>query len=218
MKITYLGHSSFKIETNDKTIVIDPYNPDSIGLPWKETEADVVLVSHHHDDHNYVEGISGHPFVIDSPGEYEVSDIRIQGLPAYHDAKQGEERGVVTLFLIESEGIYLGHFGDIGHPLEEEQQERLGVVDIALVPIGGVFTINHEQASNMIAQIEPFIAIPMHYLRPGSKTEEWGFAPLEEFLSEMGVDEPETQKVLKITNKSNLPEETEIVILEPQFS
>lgn len=218
MKITYLGHASFKIETNDKVIVIDPYDPDTLGLPWKETEADIVLITHDHEDHNYLEGVTGNPFVINAPGEYEVSDIRIQGLPAYHDAKQGEERGAVTVFLIESEGIYLGHFGDIGHPLEEEQQERLGVVDVAMVPVGGVFTINHEQASNMVAQIEPYIAIPMHYLRPGSKTEEWGFAKLEEFLSEMGVEDAETNKTLKITSKSSLPDETEVVVLEPQFS
>lgn len=217
MQITYLGHASFLIETNDKKIVIDPYTPDTVGLDWKEQEADIVLITHQHEDHNYLEGVAGDPFVISQPGEYELSGITISGLPAYHDDKQGAERGATTIFLLESEGIYLGHFGDIGHELEEEQQERLGVVDVLMIPVGGVFTIDAQKAANMVAEIEPRIVIPMHYHRDGSKTEEWKLAPVTDFLKEMGSEDVQPQKNFKASNVNNLPEETEVVLLKPQF-
>lgn len=218
MKITYLGHAAFTIETNGKTILIDPYNPENIGMKWKNVEADIVCITHPHEDHAFLEGVEGNPFVIDSPGEYEVADIRFAGVPAYHDDKDGAERGTITMYVIESEGIFVGHFGDIGHSLGEEQQERLGVVDVLMIPVGGVFTITDEQAASMVAEIEPAMVIPMHYGQPGTKTEEWGLAPLSDFLKEMGSDEVEPIKSLTIKNKTSLPEETEVVVLTPQFN
>jgi L-ascorbate metabolism protein UlaG (beta-lactamase superfamily) len=218
MKITYLGHAAFIIETEGKKILIDPYDPGMLGMQWKEQSADIVCVSHNHEDHNFVKGVSGDPFVINAPGEYEVSNIRIQGLPAFHDNSQGNERGANTLYVIESEGIFVAHFGDIGHELLDEQEEKLGTIDVLMVPVGGVFTITAKQAAEMVADIEPFITIPMHYGIKNTKGVEWGLSPLEDFLKEMGEEDLQPQKNLEIKNKSSLPEESEVIILQPQFA
>lgn len=217
MKITYLGHASFLIETQGKKVLIDPYDPAMLGMKWKEQEADIVCLTHDHEDHAYMTGVKGNPVVISDPGEYEVADVRIQGLSAFHDDKQGAERGTVTLFLIESEGINVAHFGDIGHALEDEQKERLGEVDVLMIPVGGVFTITAKQAGEMVAEIEPGITIPMHYAVEGTKGVEWGLTPLEDFLREMGVENAEPKKNLEIKSKTSLPEEGEVIVLDPQF-
>lgn len=218
MKITHLGHASFLIETQGRKILIDPYDPEMLGMKWKEQEVDIVCLTHDHQDHGHLKGVSGNPVVLADPGEYEIADVRIQGLAAYHDDKQGAERGPVTLFLIESEDMTIAHFGDIGHELLDEQEERLGEIDVLMIPVGGVFTINAKQAGEMIATIEPSVTIPMHYSVQGTKTEEWGLAPLGDFLKEMGVENAEPQKILELKNKATLPEESQVVILEPLFA
>lgn len=217
MQITYLNHAAFLIETQNKRIVIDPYDPSFTGMKWKDIEADVVCVTHQHEDHNYITGVTGNPYVIQTPGEYELGSIHIQGIQAYHDTKQGQEKGPMTLYVINSEDMVVGHFGNLGHELEEEQAEQLGSIDILLIPVDGVGSINAHSASAIVAQIDPFIVIPMHYKMVGTKTEEWGFAGVEEFLKEMGLEDMERKKSLSLKSKSALPEETEVVVLENSY-
>ncbi|MFA5029860.1 MAG: MBL fold metallo-hydrolase [Patescibacteria group bacterium] len=215
MQIQWLGHSCFKIQTknNGEEIIIatDPYGTQfcSSGVP--KFKADVVTISHDHDDHNNLNAIMGDPFVVRGPGEYETKGIFIYGIPAWHDEQAGQERGANIIYRINTEGINLVHLGDLGHLLSDEQIEKLGDVDILMIPVGGVFTIDAKKANEIIGEVEPRLVIPMHYKSPLFKEQVDG---VEKFLKESGLPS-ETLDKLKI-NKKDLPqEETKIIIFKP---
>lgn len=215
MEIFWRGHSCFSIliKQNKKEnikIVIDPFD-ESIGLPLREEEADILLISHDHPDHNNAKIIKGEPFKIEGPGEYEIKGIYIEGIEAFHDNKKGKERGKVTIFTIEGEQIRLCHLSDIGQKeLTDQQLEKIGEVDILMVPVGGIYTISPKEAVDIISQIEPKIVIPMHYFLPKMKIK---LEKVDKFLKEMGIEEPERLKSLKIKQK-DLPSETKVVLLK----
>jgi L-ascorbate metabolism protein UlaG (beta-lactamase superfamily) len=166
MQITWLGQSCFKIQSKDVTVITDPYASD-IGLKLPRLNADIVTVSHDHHDHNNAEAVNGTPFVIDKPGEYEIKNVFVQGIPAYHDTSSGAERGNSIIYLFQIEELKIAHLGDLGAKLTDEQLEKLEGVDIIFIPVGGTFTIDGKQAAEVVNQLEPRIAIPMHYKIPG---------------------------------------------------
>ena len=169
MKITWHGQSCFKIAIKDVTLVTDPFGKD-IGLKPPHFEADIVTVSHDHHDHNNVSALRGTPFVVDGPGEYELKGVAISGISSFHDNKEGQERGKNTIFIIEAEEMRICHLGDLGEKkLTDNQLEEIGDIDILMIPVGGVYTIDSEEAAGIISQIEPRIVIPMHYKIPGLK-------------------------------------------------
>lgn len=220
MTIRYLGHASFLIKAKEGTIVIDPFNPDKVGFRFPKVSADIVLSTHDHTDHNNVEAVGGDPFVIRGPGEYEVSGIKVWGFPTFHDKKQGAERGKNTVYLFEAEGLTICHLGDLGHLLSEKTAEEIGSPDVLLIPTGGIYTIDHEEAAKVAAQLEPKIIIPMHFKVPGIKESFKDLSEVSAFLEEMGlpagkagVTGIETQDKLKVT-KASLPEEPEVVVLK----
>jgi len=122
MIINWLGHSAFKIQFKDVTLAIDPY--DKIGLKMPKFQADILLISHEHDDHNNMAAIKGEPFLINGPGEYEVKNVFIYGIPGFHDNKQGAEKGKITMYLIEAEGIKIAYLSDLGQANLTEAQWR----------------------------------------------------------------------------------------------
>lgn len=211
MTIIWLGQSAFKIQEKDVIIAIDPY--DNIGLKMPKFNADLLLISHDHNDHNNQEAIKGSPFLIDGPGEYEVKNIFVYGIPAFHDDKEGAEKGKITMFLMEIEGVKIAHLSDFGQKsLTTEQLEILEGVDILLIPVGGTFTIDGEEAVKIVSQLQPRIVIPMHYKIPGLNMK---LDTAEKFFKEFGVTNPEKMDKLKI-NKKDLPqEETKVVLLTP---
>jgi len=213
MTIRYLGHASFLIKAKEGTIVIDPFDPDKVGFKFPKVAAEIVLSTHDHADHNNVEAVGGDPFVIRGPGEYEVSGVKIWAYPTFHDKKQGAERGKNTVYLLEAEGLTICHLGDLGHLLDERTAEEIGSPDILLIPTGGVYTIDHEEAAKVAAQLEPRIIIPMHFKAPGMKESYKDLSEVSAFLEEMGVTGVETQDKLKVS-KTSLPEEPEVVVLK----
>lgn len=188
MEVKYLGHSSFFIKTKEGRLVTDPFNP-SIGLRFPKVEADIVTVSHAHFDHNATSLVGGTPVVIDMPGEFEKSGLRITGYPSFHDKKKGSERGENILYKIEADGISLLHCGDLGCILEDSLIDEIGKVDILFIPVGGTFTINSSEALEVIKKLEPSIVIPMHF-RSKRMTAGKGqdLAPVDEFLKKMGAE------------------------------
>lgn len=213
MEIIKLGHSCFKIRGKLVTIVTDPYNPQFVGMKFPKVEARIVTISHQHDDHNYKEGILGNPVYIEGPGEYEIADVFINGIATHHDNKYGEERGKNTIYKIEIDRLRLAHLGDLGHKLSDEQIDALSDVDILMIPVGGFYTIDPKKASEVVAQVEPRIVIPMHYRDEKINQEISGkLAPVSEFFSEMGKE----MKILpKLTiSKDKLPAELEVIALE----
>lgn len=214
MEITYLGHSSFQIKGKDVTIITDPFDPKMVGFSFPQNiTADIATISHDHGDHNYLAGIAGEPFIVNGPGEYEVKGVRVFGIESDHDSKNGQERGKNTLYLLELEDLAIVHLGDLGRKLNAAEVEELNHVDILMIPTGGTYTINPEQAAEVVTQLEPYIVIPMHYHPPEADSKLLKeLAPVEKFLEQMGVEAAARNK-LKMT-KSRLPEETEVVVLQ----
>lgn len=218
MDITYLGHSSFKLRGKQASVVCDPFD-SSVGFPLPRVSADIVTVSHGHYDHNNVSSISGtarreQPFVIDAPGEYEVSGISIFGTRTFHDNQQGVERGLNFVFIIHIEEIAIGHLGDLGHILTDFQVEKIGKVDVLLVPVGGVYTIGPKEAIEVINQLRPSVVVPMHYKTARHNQRVLGkLVTVDTFLSEGGYEQVPRLKKLTLT-KSTLPEEIEVVVLK----
>jgi L-ascorbate metabolism protein UlaG (beta-lactamase superfamily) len=167
MEIKYLGHSSFLIKTKTAKIVTDPFDPNMVGIKFPKTEVDIVTVSHQHKDHNQSKNVSGingvEPLLIDMPGEFEKNGVRVFGFQSFHDKTQGSERGENILYKFESEGLSVLHCGDLGTVPEENFLETIGEVDILMVPVGGIFTIDAEEAFQLVKKVEPAIVIPMHY-------------------------------------------------------
>lgn len=210
MYITWFGQSCFKIQGKEVTLVTDPYDPQ-IGFKLPRMTADIVTVSHDHYDHNNVAAISGNPFIINTPGEYEIKKVFIYGIPSWHDDKEGNQRGSNTIYLIEFEELKIAHLGDLGDYLSDNQLEKLEGVDILIVPVGGTYTLNAKQAAEVISQVEPRIVIPMHYKIPGLKV---NIDNLNSFSKEMGVKEKEPEEKFRVTKKDLPQEETKIIILK----
>ena len=216
-KIYWAGQSCFQISVSNSRdhsadIVIDPFDEDT-GLKLPNLSADILLVTHDHHDHNNIKDIKGTPFVIDGPGEYEVKEVFIQGIPAFHDDVNGKEKGQNTIYVFEAEEMRFCHLGDLGQKLlTDEQLEKIDKVDILMIPVGGEVTIDSSAAQKIISQIEPKIVIPMHYALAKANSKLDG---VEKFLKTMGKPSivPQEKFVVK---PSTLPTDgMEIVVLQP---
>jgi len=212
MYITWLGQSCFKLQDkigpDGVMLVMDPYD-DASGLKMPRFEADIVTVSHDHHDHNNTGAIRGTPYIINMAGEYEVKTVFIEGVEAWHDEKEGGERGKNIIYRLEMEDISITHLGDLGHILDAKQLEKLEGTDILLIPVGGKYTINASKAVEVISQLEPRIVIPMHYKIPGLKADLDG---VDKFIKELGL-KPRTEEKLKISKKDLPQEDMELVVL-----
>ena len=156
MKITWIGHSCFKIESAGYAIITDPYEDGYVpGLKPLRERADMVLCSHEHGDHNARNLIK--------IKEGQKCPFTVETIDTWHDEVQGKKRGPNTIHILEAEGIRVAHMGDLGCELEDEQIQRLQNLDICLIPVGGHFTIDGKQAAELIQVIKPRLVIPMHY-------------------------------------------------------
>jgi len=209
MEITWLGHACFRVRGRDATILIDPYGREhgNLGRPT----ADIVLVSHPHPGHGFVEGVAGTPRTLSEPGEYEIKSVPIVGVQTAHDNEGGRRRGRNVAWSFQLEEVSVCHLGDIGATLTTEQAEELGSVDVLLVPVGGHNTVNAAQAAEIITQLEPRIVIPMHYAVGGQS--ETPLEGVDAFLRQQGAASAEPQARLTVTRPS-LPDETQVVLLE----
>jgi len=211
MDISWLGHSCFRLKGSHAVVITDPY-PPSLGYSLGKPTARIVTVSHQHPGHSYVQGIGGEPKPVTKPGEYEISGILIIGVAAFHDGEGGGKRGKNTVYLMEVDEVSVCHLGDLGHVLTAEQVEEIGNVDVLLLPVGGVSTLNAPMATEVIRQIEPKAVVPMHYKTQALNRE---LEPVERFLKEMGVKEISPQPKLSLT-KSSLPISTQVFLLDYQ--
>lgn len=213
MLISWLGHSAFRLQGKTQadtvTVITDPFYPEKTGLKLPRLEADIVTISHDHDDHNNIEAVKGSPRIIRGAGEYEIKGVFVEGIFSYHDDVKGKERGNNIIYRFEIEDISITHLGDLGTELDNKQLERLEGTDILLVPVGGTYTINAETAVKVINQIEPRIVIPMHYQVPGL---DFKLDSLDRFIKAIGI-KPRQEEKLKILKKE-LPQDTvEVVVL-----
>ncbi|MCL6472185.1 MAG: MBL fold metallo-hydrolase [Firmicutes bacterium] len=208
-QITWFGHSMFLIEDNRGIrIITDPYQ-EYTGYTPPKISADIVTISHHHRDHNNISTINGSPEVIDSIGKFNIKGILIEGIPSFHDEVRGKKRGENIIFKYNVGGITLAHMGDFGQPITDEQVGALLGVDVLMIPVGGVYTIDGKEAARVVKIIKPKIAIPIHY-----KTAHCAFEidTAEPFLEEMDVVKRKGSTIE--LSAANIPRNTEAWIME----
>ena len=163
MKISWLGHACFKLTTNEGTsIVIDPYDPNT-GYGALRTSADVVITSHSHHDHAWLEAVEGCKATVNAEGTFLFRDVTIETLTSFHDDVGGAKRGKNLLTRIMADGQCVVHLGDLGHKPNAQQMSFIADADVLLVPIGGYFTIDTRTAVEIIEEAKPKAVIPMHY-------------------------------------------------------
>lgn len=214
MNIIWHGQSCFQITSSQSksgqvNIVIDPFD-DSLGLRAPKLEADILLTTRKDYEHSGEKNIGGSPFIVDGPGEYEIKEIFIMGIPAPSSEK---EKSFNTIYTIEAEEIKICHLGFFNQKeLTDEQVEKIGETDILMIPVGGNDVISAKEAIKIMSQIEPKITIPMYYQIPKLKTNLEG---VDKFLKAMGVKKVETLPKLSIKKKNISSDEAKIIILNP---
>lgn len=155
MKLTWNGHSCFTLETEEGSVVLDPYADGKVpGLAPLRLTADLVLCSHEHRDHNARE-------VVTLTGK--TPTFTVETISTFHDSEQGALRGENTIHIISAEGMRIAHLGDLGCELTAQQEERLRRVDVLMIPVGGYYTIDAHEARTLATPLFPRIIIPMHY-------------------------------------------------------
>jgi L-ascorbate metabolism protein UlaG (beta-lactamase superfamily) len=212
LDVTWLGQSCFRLRGKNAAVVTDPF-PPSLGLRLPRQEADLVTVSHEHENHSYTQAVRDGAFEITGPGEYEVAGVSVIGFATFHDGEKGTKRGRNTVYLIEIDDVRVCHLGDLGHALDDADAETVASVDVLLVPVGGRTAINAVQAAEVVRQLEPRFVVPMHYATPGVKVDLDG---VDRFLKEMAVTSFEAQPKLSVQASSATEYETKVVVLEPK--
>ena len=209
MKITWIGHSCFKIEKDGYAIVIDPYEDGSVqGCKSIREKADMVLCSHEHSDHN-ARGV----VALSGKSEKELP-FTVSKLETFHDEVKGAKRGPNTIHIISDGQAKVAHMGDLGCEPEPEQMEKLQGIDVMLLPVGGFFTIDAEQAADLVHKLTPKVVIPMHY-----RSVENGFG-----FDVLGTVEEFTKRMTGVTILSESELDTgalpqaKVVVLKPKES
>ena len=211
MKIHSNGHACFFLEGPEGRILTDPFIEE---MPYQllTTEADIVTVSHDHDDHNASHRVQGNPSVVDGVGDFIIDGVPICGIASHHDDVEGEKRGHNIIYAFTLDGIRVAHLGDLGTPLTDEQQAALLDVEVALVPVGGFYTIDAIQAAELVRKLPNLrVVIPMHYKT--ERTKDFPIATVEPFLEMMDnarhIGSPQIE-----LSKKDLPEALEVWILD----
>lgn len=215
MKIKWYGHAAFLITSDQGVkIITDPYDPgayaENLTYGQIRDQADIVLMSHDHGDHNGIKTLPGSPQGIQGNGAKTAKGIPFTGVSTYHDPSKGSERGANTIFTFSVDGMRVCHLGDLGHGLSEKELSEIGPVDILLIPVGGYYTIDSKEATRVAEQVKPKVLVPMHY-----KTEKCGFpiAPVEDFLK--GKSNVKRLNSSETTfSKATLPQQMEIVVFD----
>ncbi|MFC1938839.1 MBL fold metallo-hydrolase [Chloroflexota bacterium] len=212
MKIKWLGLASFLISSDDGTrIITDPYETGA-DLSYREiTErANIVTVSHDHFDHNNVSAVRDNPQIFRKIGKSDIKGIRFRGIASFHDGFGGKERGKNMISCFEVDGVKFCHLGDLGHQLSDEQISEIGPVDVLFLPVGGVYTIDAQIATELCDRLKPKIVIPMHFMDGKCR---FPIAGVDEFLrGKQNLDHLDTSEIE--IRSEELPSITQILVLK----
>jgi L-ascorbate metabolism protein UlaG (beta-lactamase superfamily) len=222
MRIRWFGQSTFLI-SGERMVFIDPFGDMDVlagrGLrfdypPIEGVEADLLLVTHEHVDHNAVEVIGGSPVILRSTaGTFESPVGEVIAVASEHDEVAGTERGPNTIFRFTLDGLRLSHFGDFGQSqLRPEQRKAIGDLDVLLLPVGAGPTVGGESAAAIVRALRPRLVIPMHY-----RTEAVNFLdPPNEFLAALGARlERLNESELEAEELLGTPEDPTVALLAP---
>jgi L-ascorbate metabolism protein UlaG (beta-lactamase superfamily) len=176
MQVRWFGQSAFLIRA-DRRVFVDPFGAmeglASRGMrfdypPIDGVEADLLLVTHEHRDHNAIEVVGGSPQILrSSAGTFESPLGEVIAVASEHDDAAGTRRGSNTIFCFALDGLRLCHFGDFGQAeLRVEQERAIGRVDVLFLPVGGGATVGGEPAASIVRRLRPRLVLPMHYRTP----------------------------------------------------
>lgn len=211
MRIKWLGHSCFKISSEKGIrIVTDPFD-SNVGYNLPAVETDIVTISHNHYDHNFIDCLNGDFEVVSKVGNFYIKDISITGVHTYHDEVEGDKRGSNIVYIFDIDGMKVCHMGDIGHVLTEKQIEMIGHVDILMIPVGGVYTVDYNDAKTIVEQLNPSIVIPMHYKTQALK---FKLDAVDDFIKQFDNINMIPSRVIKITKEDLKPGGKEIYVLK----
>ncbi|MBM3704980.1 MAG: MBL fold metallo-hydrolase [Actinobacteria bacterium] len=209
VKIIYHGHAMFEIISSAGTgIIIDPYD-EQVKQVLPDVAAGIVLVSHGHFDHNNVSLVRGNPVIVRDSQPRVIDGIKIKGLNTYHDANRGQLRGGNIIFQFTVDEVTFAHMGDLGHLPDQSVFEELGGIDVLMIPVGGIYTINASMALGIVEKLKPAVVLPMHYKERDSKL---GVDTVDGFLSRFETFSVKDHSV--VVSKSSLPERTEVWVLK----
>jgi len=212
MKIKWFGQSCFMITSESGTKVLtDPFKK-MLGYKLPEIEADIVSTSHNHSDHNNINAVKSSFVHVNELGEFSEDGIHIKGVETFHDKTSGSKRGKNTVYNFKIDEINVCHCGDLGHILSSNQIEEIGKVDILLLPVGGLATINAFDAAKVIKQLNPTIVIPMHYRTKALGIIGYIFSTVDKFISASGLEAKEYEELE--LNKANIKDYSGIVLLK----
>jgi len=218
MRIQYQGHASFLLTTDAGTrILTDPFDPAAYAgrMTYRtfNKPVDIITISHGHNDHGAVHIVPDSPVIIKGNGKFIANEVEFLGIATYHDNARGEQRGKNTVFVICADDMRIAHFGDLGHVLTADQAAEIGAVDVALIPVGGFYTIDASQAAKVTEQVEAKIVIPMHY-----RNEKCDFpiAGVDDFIQGKPNIIRQGSSTLEVT-KGSLPVKQQIVVLEHEL-
>jgi len=215
MLIYHQAHSEFLLETaSGYRILTDPFDAH-VGYPMQNVQCDAVTVSHGHGDHSYIAKAQGVQTILDKPGRFTPAPgVTVYGIPSYHDDRQGALRGGNIIFILETDDLRIAHFGDLG-AWDDALLRQLQGIDIALLPVGGHFTISAGQAARLIAALRPRMVIPMHYSTQANA--DWPIQPLDECLQALGCPGAPKMPLLRVT-REDLSEQPACVILNDRVN
>jgi len=199
LKIRWHGHACFEI-TDDQTIITDPHDGKSIGIPTPSVTGDIVLVSHNHYDHNSVKTVEKeNTKIINETRKRTLDSVSIKGYSSYHDENQGAKRGENIIFKFTVDAITFCHLGDLGHQLDDQLAKNLEGIDVLFIPIGGTYTLDATGAWDIINYIKPSVVIPMHYKIEGLSLPIAGVDPF--------LQQSKDYKILKVGNEIDIENE-----------
>ncbi|MFO0881852.1 MAG: MBL fold metallo-hydrolase [Candidatus Saccharimonadales bacterium] len=204
MEIQYYGANCVRIGNKKVSVLVDD-TLANVGLSSVATAEDIALFTLEKGTKN------PNKFLIEGPGEYEVSEVSVRGIPAQAHLDADGHRA--TMYSIQMQGFSIGVIGHVHPNLSEDQLELLGLIDVLIIPVGGSgYTLDATGAASLVKKIEPKIVVPTHYADSAVKYE-LPQAELNTFLSEIGASEPERVDVLKL-KESELGDKTRVVVIE----
>jgi L-ascorbate metabolism protein UlaG (beta-lactamase superfamily) len=210
-EIRWYGHNCFRIRAKEATILTDPVDR-STGYAMGKQNADIVTISDEHAGNINLNALRSDFQTIRGPGEYEMHDVFITGIRTYRDERRRPESGYNTIYLIEVEGLKIGHLGNLGHGLSDEQAEIFNTVDLLMIAAGGGGVLGPEKAGDLVTQLSPKAVIPMRYATPiGDKTLDDASA----FVKQLGVEIPEPIDKL-VVRPSDLADTLRLIVFQPE--
>ena len=210
MDINWYGFSCFRLRERGVTAICDPLSRKATGIQLPRLRADIVTISSSSSVH--VQGtdtVTGKPKILRGPGDFEVKQVLVTGMPTSKDGTRN------VAFFLDFDGLTVGHLGELGQVPASAGGEELGDIDVLLAPVSGPHIPDVSRIAEVISQLDPRIVVPMQYSDEGQRGQQSdALEPVDRFLKELGISDPEVTDTLKLS-KSSLPEETQVVLLRP---